>query len=107
MLNPRQFPQRFFLLSGGLLALMLMLVSSQAMAGEECQELVRNKCSTCHFVKYICPKIEQGKGTLSWKWTIHDMVKVGMVATDQEQERLATCLADPDAKVKALCSEKK
>jgi hypothetical protein len=107
MLNPRQFFQRFFLFSGGFLTLILVLVSSQAMGGEECQELVRNKCSTCHFVKYICPKIEKGKGTLSWKWTLHDMVKEGLVATDQEQDRLVSCLADPDAKVKALCSEKK
>jgi len=107
MLNPRQFLQRFFLLSGGFLTLIPVLISSQTMAGEECQELVRNKCSTCHFVNYICPKIEKGKGTLSWKWTIHDMVKVGLVATDQEQDRLVSCLADPDAKVKALCTVKK
>ncbi len=84
---------------------MLFLAMDQhhALAGEECQALIQNKCASCHFVKYICPKIEQGKGTLSWRWTINAMVKEGLVATDQEQDRLVSCLVDPDAKVRALC----
>ncbi len=97
----------FLLFSSGLTALLLGLSQAQAIAGEECRDLIQNKCASCHFVKYICPKVEQGKGTLSWKWTVHDMVKEGMVATDQEQDRLVGCLADPDAKVKEFCTQKK
>lgn len=102
-----KFIQRFFLVTGGFVTLLLMLTSVQTRAGEECQELVRNKCATCHFVTHICPRIEKGKGTLSWKWIISTMVKEGMNATDQEQDQLVRCLADPDAKVRALCPVKK
>ncbi len=80
---------------------------TDAVATEECQSLVRNKCTTCHFVTYICPRIEKGKGRFAWKGIVKDMIKEGMVATDQEQERLVDCLADPDAKVRELCPPKK
>jgi hypothetical protein len=84
----------------------LLLPLPDALAEEECQSLVRNKCTTCHFVTYICPRIEKGKGRFAWKGIVKDMIKEGMVATDQEQERLVDCLADPDAKVRALCPQK-
>lgn len=87
--------------------LFLGSIQTPARAGEECKQLVVNKCGTCHFVKYICPRIEKGKGTLSWKWVVKDMVKEGMQATDQEQDRLVGCLAEPDGKVKGLCSASK
>jgi len=95
-----------FLLFGAMAILLMGLAQSQALAGEDCKELVVNKCGICHFVKYICPRIEKGKGTLSWKWVVNDMVKEGMKATDQEQEKLVGCLADPDVKVKAICGTK-
>lgn len=90
-------------LAGAMSGLLMALAQTPARAGEECKELVVNKCGTCHFVKYICPRIEKGKGALSWKWIVNDMVKEGMQASDQEQDRLVGCLADPDGKVKALC----
>ena len=76
------------------------------MAGEACRELIQNKCASCHFVKYICPKVEAGKGTFSWKWTINAMIKEGLAATSQEQDRLVNCLANPDEQVKAFCPSK-
>ena len=97
---------KVFLFSGAVAILLTGLAQTPAMAGAECGELVANKCATCHFVKYICPRIEKGKGTLSWKGIVKDMVKEGMKATDQEQEQLVGCLADPDVKVKAICSTK-
>jgi len=97
---------KVFILSGAMACLLMGLAQSPARAGEDCKELVANKCGTCHFVKYICPRIEKGKGTLSWKWLVNDMVKEGMKATDQEQDRLVGCLANPDGKVKSLCSAK-
>ena len=88
---------------GCLLAATVLPPAGSAAAGENCQELVRNKCATCHFVTYICPKIKQGKGRFTWKGIVKDMVKEGMVATDREQEQLVDCLAVPDAPVKAFC----
>ena len=99
--------QQPVLLVGGTLFFLLVLLTGQAKAGAECRELIQNKCASCHFVKHICPKIESGKGTLSWKWSINAMVKEGLVATDQEQDRLVSCLVDPDEQVKSLCRPKK
>ena len=99
--------QLHVLLIGGTLFVLLVLLTGQAKAGAECRELIQNKCASCHFAKYICPKIESGKGTLSWKWTINAMVKEGLVATDQEQDRLVSCLADPDEHVKSICPPQK
>lgn len=85
-------------------AMALVLVSDGSGRAEEgCASLVQNKCSTCHFVTHICPKIAQGKGSSYWKGIVEKMIGHGMVATDLEQRQLATCLASPDAKVKALC----
>lgn len=94
---------KIFLFSGAMTSLLMGLAQSPAQAGEDCKQLVVNKCGTCHFVKYICPKIENGKGTLGWMWVIKDMVNVGMKVTDQEKDRLTNCLANPDQQVKSLC----
>lgn len=85
-------------------ALATLLLTAQTVRTEEpCAPLIQRKCGTCHFVNYICPRIKQGKGSFSWRGIIKDMVKEGMVATDQEQARLTSCLASPDREVKALC----
>lgn len=97
-------PNVFFLV--GITAAAVLLQAAPALASEACQELVRNKCGSCHFVTYICPRIAKGKGAMSWSGVIKDMVKEGMTATDQEQEQVVRCLAEPDAKVKALCPVK-
>lgn len=85
------------------LLLLVLLSSGTSRAAEECGPLVQNKCSTCHFVTHICPRLEKGKGSSYWKRIVENMVMDGMVATDQEQEQLTGCLASPDAKVQALC----
>lgn len=90
------------LLASGALALVLPSAGS-GRAEEACAPLVQNKCGTCHFVTYICPKIAQGKGGWYWRGIVEKMIGQGMVATDQEQQQLATCLASPDTQVKALC----
>ena len=89
-------------LAAGAMALVL-LSDGSGRAEDACAPLVQNKCSTCHFVTHICPKIAQGKGSSYWKGIVEKMIGHGMVATDQEQQQLTTCLASPDAKVKALC----
>ncbi|MDD2464948.1 MAG: hypothetical protein PHI97_13205 [Desulfobulbus sp.] len=102
MLRMRRSVQAGILTFPGLLLLVLAL-NGTSRAEEECGPQVQNKCSTCHFVTHICPRIERGKGSLYWKRIIDNMMADGMVATDLEQEQLTRCLASPDAKVKALC----
>lgn len=87
--------------------LMVSLMRNEARAGEECQVLLQNKCSSCHFVKYICPKMEANSGTIYWKWVMHMMVKEGMVATDREKTILVDCLSSRDAQARTFCPQKK
>jgi len=81
--------------------------SHQATAGEECRVLLQNKCSTCHFVRYICPKLATNSGTIYWTWVMRTMVKEGAVLTDQEKSRLVDCLSAGDAQARSFCAEKK
>jgi len=99
--------KQIVLVSSGTAILLLGSPQTHGIAGEACRELIQNKCTSCHFVKHICPKIEQGQGILSWKWTIRAMVKEGLVVTDPEEDRLVDCLANPDEKVKSLCPANK
>jgi hypothetical protein len=101
--RPKRKNMIFFV---GIAATAMLLQGGRARAGVECQELVRNKCGSCHFVTYVCPRMAKGKGTLSWSGVVKDMVKEGMTATDQEQEKMVGCLAEPDAQMKALCPAK-
>lgn len=89
-------------LGAGILSL-LLLTGKTGWTEEPCAPLIQHKCGTCHFVNYICPRTKKGKGSFYWRGIIKDMVKEGMVATDQEQARLISCLASPDEGVKALC----
>ncbi len=94
------------ILSGVMATLIMGSTWAAPQPGTECRQLVDNKCATCHFATYICPRIEKGKGTFYWNDIIHDMVKEGMVATDQEKDRLVRCLAEPDTRLRALCPVK-
>ena len=94
------------ILSGVMATLMIGSTWAAPQPGTECRQRVDNKCATCHFATYICPQIEKRKGTFYWNGIIHDMVKEGMVATDQEKKQLVSCLAEPDAKLRALCPVK-
>lgn len=101
------FVHRAFLLGGGVLTLLLLIgAGTPGWTDEPCAPLISNKCGTCHFVNYICPRIEKGKGRFYWRGIVKDMVKEGMVATDQQQKRMIDCLASPDREVKGLCSNR-
>ncbi len=102
----KSLQQLVLLFSGILFVLLILLTSQTRAAGLDCRELIQNKCASCHFVKYICPKVEAGKGSFSWRVTVNAMVKEGLVATGQEQDQLVNCLADPDEKVKSFCPSK-
>ncbi|MBM9614797.1 hypothetical protein JWJ90_10925 [Desulfobulbus rhabdoformis] len=78
----------------------------QCQAKEPCEKLVQNKCSSCHFVTYICEPIERGKGSFYWKRTVKAMVMSGMETTKEENEQLVDCLGNPSDKVQALCPNK-
>ena len=87
--------------------LTLTMLEGQARAGEECAILLQNRCSTCHFVNYICPKMEKNSGSVYWKWVMRSMIKEGALLTDQEQSLLVDCLSSHNAQAKSFCPEKK
>lgn len=94
-----------------LAALLLTLVCcgdrTKVQAAEQCQALLENKCRACHFVTYICPRMDDNRGAIYWHRTINAMVKEGTVLSDDEQSTLVRCLSSRDAQARSFCAEKK
>ncbi len=84
---------------GGLLGtgvlLLVLLGDGTGRAEEDCAPLVQNKCGTCHFVNYVCPRIEKGKGSFYWKGTVKDMVQGNQQAWLYLQLYLDGAAGDP------------
>lgn len=76
-------------------------------AAEQCQTLLENKCKACHFVTYICPRMDDHRGSIYWHRTIKAMVKEGTVLSDDEQSTLVRCLSSRDAQARSFCAAKK
>ncbi len=91
-----------------LLATLLCFVyPNPTRSAEQCQALLQTKCGTCHFINYICPRMDQNKGTVYWHKTINDMVKEGAVLSDEERSVLVRCLTSRDAQARSFCTGKK
>lgn len=82
------------------------LTATEALAAEECTTLLRSKCTLCHQVTYVCPKMESGSGMVYWKWVMHTMIKEGATLSDQESGILVDCLSSHDTQAKAVCPKK-
>lgn len=102
---------------GGMLlvpALAGLFLAGSVLAGEECKVLLQNKCSSCHVVKYICPKMDDsapGRHALVpegvyWQWVMYTMTNQGVILTDQESSTLVDCLSSHDAQARSFCTKK-
>lgn len=87
--------------------LCLLVFSAPVRAEEGCKEVLQNKCTTCHFVKYICPKLEEGRSSTYWKWVMYTMKKEGAKLSDKEGSQLVDCLSANDAQAQSFCTPKK
>lgn len=90
-----------------LLQFTFALPSPAVAAAPACGELVKSKCTTCHYETRICQKVKKRKGKGSWKRTITSMIRHDAVIGKAEQKRLLTCLSKPDSEVLELCGMKK
>ncbi len=88
-----------------LFALSLVLLLPEQTRADDCKVLIEHKCSSCHFVTHICPKLSKNKGKWTWNRTIKSMVDHGMTISDEESNTLVKCLVNPDDTVRALCSK--
>lgn len=86
--------------------------ASSADSGEQsCGELLKNKCTQCHYLTRVCQKIEknQQKGLFggifagSWGRTVNNMVKNGAKLTEAEQEKLINCLDNSSPEILEVC----
>ena len=100
-------PRRTLSLAVLLLTLICCGDRPKVHAAEQCQALLENKCRACHFVTYICPRMDDHRGSIYWHRTIKAMVKEGTVLSDDEQSTLVRCLSSRDAQARSFCAAKK
>lgn len=81
----------------------IFLVTPVRAVGENCPELLVNRCQSCHYLTRVCQKIEKKKGKGSWKRSLKNMVRQGAKLSSAERKQLTTCLAKPGEDVLKLC----
>ena len=69
--------------------------------GEQCQDLVLEKCIKCHSVATSCAKV--GMGEKWWAGILDSMVLLGTDLSKKERAVLAQCLSEP---VEELAADK-
>jgi len=78
---------------------------------EGCDEILKSRCTVCHYLTRVCQKLEkeQNKGLFgsvfagSWGRTIKNMVNQGAKLTETEQEKLTRCLDTSAPSVMKVC----
>ncbi len=85
-----------------LLGLALLFFSTpQAIAGQKCGELLKERCQTCHSLGRTCAEL--GRDSDKWQQTIAKMADYASAITAKEQKSLVTCLARQKKDVVDLC----
>lgn len=110
--HPRRLPTLLFILSG---ALLWLAAAPHNAAGQNCAELLRDRCETCHYLTRVCEKVERDLGRSSWfgglggswKRTIKNMVRQGAKLNSEEEAVLADCLSTPAPEVLDICNLQK
>ena len=95
------------LLTVWFLLLFFFVTTSPAAPPTNCEELLMNKCLSCHYETRICQKVKKRKGKRSWARTIKSMVRHGAVVNKGEQKTLVNCLSSADQTVLELCGMNK
>ncbi len=104
----KRIMQRFstLIITGYLLVAWNICLPGIAVA-EECRLQVEQKCSSCHFATYVCPKLKKKKGAWAWKRTVKSMINHGASFTNAETKQLVSCLSNPDNDLLEICAPKK
>ncbi len=92
------------LLCGSLFLSMILPGAAQTAASENCSQLVRKHCLSCHSETRICQKIKKNKGKRAWKRTIKRMTRHGAQIEKKDIKELTACLSSDGITVPTLCS---
>ena len=84
--------------------IMVVFFSANAVAGDECANLITSRCEVCHYMTRICESLDK-KSKSSWKRTVGNMVSYGAQLNKEEQLALVDCLSGPSANITALCKK--
>ena len=93
----------------------VQVLNQKAYADESCSELLKNRCTPCHYLTRVCQKLERNRkkgffgGVFSGSWsrTIRNMVKQGAKLNDAEQKNLTECLDNSAPEVLDTCGLEK
>lgn len=80
----------------------LASASSDQDTNRDCETILNETCSTCHYKTRICQKLGKKKKG-AWKKTINTMVRYGAKISPKEQETLLTCLSKAVPGDKRVC----
>ena len=114
IMQPRQdLLDRALILTVSILAAVTInfTISSPAVAGESCVQLLTTRCETCHYLTRVCQKVDKERNKKSWfggsagtwKRTMKNMVKQGAQLNKEEEEILVDCLSKPTPEVLNIC----
>ncbi len=78
-----------------------LLVLTGCSTGEECSQLVVEKCSSCHSIKKTCS--QDGKDKKYWEATVDQMIRLMAPISEKEKRDLVKCLSKSSKRLNTLC----
>ena len=73
------------------MAFTLILSSAPILAGEDCLDLLEQKCTSCHYNTRICNKLDK-KNKRKWSSSVKRMLRYGLKLDKKEQDKIVDCL---------------
>lgn len=82
----------------------LLFMASRLPAGESCGEMLKDKCTKCHYNTRICEKVGE-KNRRSWEISTKRMKRYGLKISDAEIDKITDCLVSLDENPEIFCDK--
>ncbi|MFO7605303.1 MAG: hypothetical protein R6W72_03230 [Desulfurivibrionaceae bacterium] len=73
-------------------------------AGQECGEMLKEKCTGCHYNTRVCEKVGD-KNRRSWKNTTKRMIRYGLKISTDEINEVTDCLVSLEDNPEIFCDK--
>ena len=79
----------------------LVVVVTGCQSDKKCQQILVNKCNSCHGLSTSCAKVGESYGR--WLGIIDAMTKLHADVSEKERKVLARCLSDSSTVAEDIC----